>query len=221
MTPYYSDDYVTLYHGDCREITEWLAGDVMVTDPPYGIGWKQSAGTWRGCGVRKDGIANDEDTAARDEALQLWGQRPALVFGSFKAPPPIGWVELLVWHKADNAGVIGSARGWRRDVEPIYVLGDWPPRNACWSSVERSNESGMAPQKATGHSHAKPLDLMRSLIGKCPSGVIVDPFTGSGTTLRAAKDLGRKAIGVELDERYCEIAANRLGQEVLDFGGVR
>ena len=70
------------------------------------------------------------------------------------------------------------------------------------------------------HPTPKPLGLMRELIGKCaPLAEIVDPFMGSGTTLRAAKDLGRKAIGIEIEERYCEIAAKRLAQEVFDFGG--
>lgn len=67
----------------------------------------------------------------------------------------------------------------------------------------------------TIHPNEKPLGLMKRLIQCCPQGVLADPFAGSGTTLRAAKDLGRRAIGVELEERYCEVAALRLGQEVL------
>ena len=220
IAPYYQDDHVTLYHGDCREVTEWLSGDVMVTDPPYGIGWKRNENRAR-LSRKHEGIRNDEDTTVRDAVIGLAKHMPSMVFGSFYAPFPSRLRQVLVWHKGDTQGVVGSTSGFRRDAEPIFLLDPWPIRNAKWSSVLRSARGSWNDElAATTHPHTKPIDLMRALIDKCPPGVIVDPFAGSGSTLRAAKDLGRKAIGVELDERYCEIAAERLGQEVLDFGGV-
>lgn len=217
--PYYQDDHVTIYHGNCLELVAvWVDGDVMVTDPPYGIGW--SKGENRRAGSRKhDGIANDQDTSFRDAALELAPHMPAVVFGSFYAPPPARVRQVLVWEKPRDAGVFGSTTGWRRDIEAIWLVGKWPIVTVRSGSVLRSAISNIggasSPASQTGHPHTKPLDLMMRLIDRCPPGVIVDPFMGSGSTLRAAKDLGRKAIGIELEERYCEIAAKRCAQEVL------
>ena len=224
--PYYSDELVTLYHGDCREVTEWLEADVLVTDPPYGIAYSRRAGIKtaakgdRGHG----GIRGDNDTVARDEMLGMWGGgRPGLVFGDPRYPPP-GWARMLVFAKPATTGVIGSWLPWRRDWEPIYVIGSWPRTAATRSAViptGRKSAGGWSGYTSeAGHPHAKPLDVLDALIGACPPGTVADPFTGSGSTLVAAKRLGRKAIGVELEERYCEIAAKRLAQGVLDFGAV-
>jgi site-specific DNA-methyltransferase (adenine-specific) len=223
-TPYYQDDHVTIYHGDCREVTEWLSADVLVTDPPYGIGWNQASyltvGRSEGTRTKQhDGIANDEDTSARDEALAMWAPRPALVFGACETPTPKGTRRTLVFHKPADSGLFGSII-WRKDWEPIYMVGKWPTSPATESSVIRTRYGSHREYAQGVHPHAKPDDVLKRLIAKCPPGVVADPFMGSGSTLRAAKDLGRKAIGIELDERYCEIAANRMGQEVLDFGGV-
>lgn len=213
----YEDESVTLYAGDCRMQTAWLAADVLVTDPPYGISWTRGENKAR-WSKPHSGIANDEDTSARDEVLAMWGDRPAIVFGSFYAPYPANVRQVLVWHKPADAGVVGSVTGYRRDAEPIFLVGEWPQRTVERSSVLRSSrESIKSVVAATGHPHTKPVDLMRWLIQRCPPGVIADPFTGSGSTLRAAKDLGRRAIGVEIDPAYCEIAAGRLAQEVLDL----
>ena len=221
--PYYADDRVTLYHGDCREITAWLEADVLVTDPPYGIAWSVPQGAFNAhLGKRKHavghaGIQNDGSTAARDWALDQWAPRPAVVFGSLNLAPPEGSKQTLVWHKPDNAGIFGAVGGWRRDVEAIYLLGSWPKIPACRSAVVRSNAAALATYVGRGHPHSKPLDVMETLIGST-SGVVVDPFAGSGSTLVAAKRMGRAAIGVELEERYCEVIAKRLAQDVLDFG---
>ena len=218
MDPYYRDDLVSLYHGDCRGVTDWLSADVLVTDPPYGIAWKK--GHNKAAKSRAHaGIVNDQDTTVRDEILTLWGSRPAAVFGSFYAPQPAGLCQWLIYRKPNDAGVVGSVTGWRRDVEPIFLVGKWPKRTARWSSVleSRTRTIGGANGAAAryGHPHAKPLDLMEVLIAAAPPGAIADPFTGSGSTLIAAKLQGRRAIGVELDERYCEIAAQRLSQDAL------
>jgi site-specific DNA-methyltransferase (adenine-specific) len=219
VKPYWTDGQVTLYLGDCREVTEWLAADVLVTDPPYGIGWKRgrkSAHDRGGQDQGHPGITGDKDTGIRDAALVAWGSGPAAVFGSFYAPQPAGVRHVLVFRKPPDAGVIGSTTGWRRDLEPIFLLGAWPQRVARSGSLIESNAQG-AGHLATrhGHPHAKPVDVMETLIAACPPGVIADPFAGAGSTLVGARNQGRKAIGVELEERYCEQAARRLSQGVL------
>ena len=211
--PYYQDDAMSIYHGDCREIGAWLDGDVMVTDPPYGMAFESSWGGHQGTCV----IANDHDTTARDEALAAWGDRPAIVFGQWTQPRPPGTRMRLVWEKGAHVGMGDLALPWKPNTEEIYVLGSGYEGVRTTSVLRYLAVSGTVRTTEAGRRHPteKPIDLMRDLIGKCPPGVVVDPFMGSGTTLRAAKDLGRKAIGIEVDERYCEIAAKRLGQEVL------
>jgi site-specific DNA-methyltransferase (adenine-specific) len=220
--PYYSDDLVTLYHGDCREVTAWLEADVLVTDPPYGVAWEQpaylTAGKSKGQRTKRhDGIANDGDTSVRDVALSMWGDRPAAIFGAIDRPFPEGTRRVLVWLKPADAGLFGQSI-WRKDWEPVFITGAWPKAPATESSVIRSGV-GSHRQYAQGvHPHAKPTATLEAIIQHAP-GTIADPFAGSGSTLVAAKLLGRRAIGVELEERYCEIAAKRLAQDTL-FGGV-
>ena len=221
MKPYYQDESVTIYHGGCESVDEWLRADVLVTDPPYGIGWRK--GAWANGNSRQhDGIENDSNTSVRDLALDWWGGKPGIVFGSLYAPFPRDVRHVLVWEKPSDAGVFGSVTGYRRDVEAVFLTGQWPKRNAVWGSVVRStirNVGGAhGPSGRHGHPHAKPVDLLITLIVRSPSGVIADPFMGSGSTLVAAKAVGCTAIGVEIDERYCEIAARRCSQETLDLG---
>lgn len=220
MDPYYEDGQVTLYLGDCREITEWLAADVLVTDPPYGMRYEDRQG---------GRIANDETTSSRDAALEAWGAGPALVFGTWRVQRPALTRQVLIWDKSEGNGMGGgSTSPWGLSHEEIYLLGSWPPI----SPGGRFREGGH-PQRSSGvirvsnyntqasirpdHPTPKPVSLMEHLIVRCPSGAIADPFAGSGSTLIAARNLGRRAIGVELDERYCEVIARRLSQSVLEL----
>ena len=220
--PYYADESVTLYLGDCREVTEWLAADVLVTDPPYGRAWTHGAQRKRGhAAPAAAGIAGDQDTFVRDAALAVWANRPAMVFGCLELPPPPGTVQTLAYRKAPDAGSTGGRAGFRRDLEGVYLLGAWPAgfqgRSSLIVTAARAqcNASGVVGRY--GHPHAKPVDVMETLIAACPPGTIGDPFAGSGSTLVAARNQGLKAIGVEIHERYCEAAARRLSQGAL-FG---
>jgi hypothetical protein len=225
MQPYFSDDTVTLYHGDCREITDWLAADILVTDPPYGRNWKQGrkplAAKGRNADDRHAGIAGDRDTTTRDTALQMWGDRPAIAFGDLMLAPPAGTKQVGIFRKGMDAGNKGTFGGFRRDVEAIYLIGPWKAGLNGRTSVLASSAALQGGSHGLtgryGHPHAKPLDVMETLIATCPLGVIADPFAGSGSTLIAARNQGRHTIGVELEERYCETIAKRLAQGALSF----
>lgn len=213
--PYYMDDLVTLYHGDCHQILEWTEGDVLVTDPPYGMEFRSNM---RDPGYRMEAIVGDGDTVSRDDVLAQWGDRPALVFGTWRMPRPENTRQMLVWWKrAAGPGMGDLKMPWGNATEEIYVLGDG------WSGTRRANvlvtddQRGGTNGQASkwGHPTPKPVGLMEQLIEYAPPGVIVDPFAGSGATLVAARNLGRRVVGVEIAEQYCEIIAQRLAQTAL------
>jgi len=218
VKPYYERDGITIYHGDCLEISAWAHADVIVTDPPYGIRWKRGArGSYRPNSGPHRGIWGDDDVSLRDAALAVAVPRPGLVFGSFYAAFPIGVKQVLVYHKPSYAGLIGANTPFRRDVEPIFLIGDWPAVVPTSSSVFHARSGLNGSGISTDHPHTKPISVMLGLMALLPPGVVADPFMGSGSTLVAAERLGRRAIGIEIEERYCEIAAKRLSQRVM-FG---
>ena len=221
MKPYYQDDQVTLYHGDCLEVAEWLDADVLVTDPPYGIAWAPKKGGYRGAGSQTLAatIANDESTDVRDAVIAAWGTKPRMIFGSWRATRPNPVDHRLIWHKQGQAPGPANAAFMIQDEE-IYVTGTgFKKSSPPMRSVITTYEARSVVVAQIGHPTPKPVSLMELLIMRCPDGVIADPFSGSGATLLAARNQNRKAIGVELEERYCELIAKRLDQMCLDFGG--
>lgn len=220
MKPYYEDDLVTLYHGDCLAMGEWLSADVLVTDPPYGVAW--AAGSLNDVKSRRDAsvqsIQSDEDTGARDRALAMWGNKPAVVFGTWRLPVSRKATHRLIWHKQGRQPGIANAAYFPNDEE-IYLLGSGWIGNPTPTVITTTEQRGQQP-KLIGHPTPKPVGLMEKLIAKCPEGVVADPFAGSGATLIAARNLGRRVIGVEVEERYCELMVTRLAQQAFDFEGI-
>lgn len=214
LSIYYQDDFVTLYHGDCLEQTAWLDADVLVTDPPYGMAYVS--------GRKKDvslAIKGDESLNMRENALNLWGNKPALVFGTWKQPRPTNVRQLIVWDKRGGAGFSGDLNmTWADITEEIYVLGDgWVGRRRPAIYSIPTLPSANRPD----HPTPKPVSLLEELLDCINLGaVIADPFAGSGSTLLAARNLGRKAVGVEYEEKYCELIAKRLSQQTFTFAPI-
>jgi DNA modification methylase len=200
---------VTLMCGDCREVLPSLGGiAVVVTDPPYGIDYRSGHATerlWAG-GFR---IANDETTLARDSALAMISA-PAIVFGSRKVAVPEGTRMVLIWDKGSALGMGALDLPWKPSTEEIYIIGKGWIGNRDEGSCLRSAPVQSMAQNGRLHPNEKPVGLMRRLIRKCPLGLILDPFMGSGTTGVAAIEFGRKFIGIEIEETYFDIACRRI-----------
>lgn len=211
MEPYYDEGGITIYHGDCRDGLP--AADVLVTDPPYGMGFRSGR-----CGqFTTSEIEGDESTEVRDAVLARW-PGPALVFGRWSIPRPTGTRMVLTWDKGEHVGMGDLTLPWKPNTEEVYVIGSGFIGHRGSSVLHYLARAGtVANDGARVHPTEKPVGLMAALLAKCPPGIVLDPFMGSGTTLRAAKDAGRRAIGIEINERYCEIAAKRLAQGVFDF----
>ena len=212
MIPYYDDGTVTIYHGDCREILPTLTADVVVTDPPYGMDWNftgQGSGSnaQGGRGSRYSGVTIEGDREDFDPSFLLAFDHVVL-WGFHHFPQHLDRGTVLVWVKKypDAYGTFLSDAdlAWVKGGCGVYLS---KPLNPATFQADRV------------HPTQKPVEIMAWSIERAGgTGTVLDPFMGSGSTLRAAKDLGRKAIGIEIEERYCEIAAKRMGQEVLDFG---
>jgi hypothetical protein len=195
VKPYYEDDFVKLYHGDARDLSAWEVNEsTVVTDPPY---------------PNNAGHFDDAVDAARSVLCVVEGESVVFWNELSRPPVPLPLVAVHVWHRANVNG---------RPYEPVYHF--------CPSGIKRRSEifrHAVEFENATGaeylgHPTQKPVALMRRLIEKTKGHQILDPFCGVGSTLRAAKDLRRPAVGYEIEERYCEAAALRLAQDVLDLG---
>jgi DNA modification methylase len=216
MKPFYEHAGITIYHGDCREILPELPKvDLVLTDPPYGISVKLSGQSI----YSKLAIAGDADVSLRDEIFDTLKSIPFICFGTHKCKSPKETKAILIWSKGEHVGMGDLNFPWKLCHEEIYLSGDgFKSDRRDGSVIYYPAVAGCVGRQNTGvrnHPVEKPLGLMRYLLDRHTGETILDPFMGSGTTLVAAKQLGRKAIGIEIEEKYCEIAVKRLSQEVL------
>jgi site-specific DNA-methyltransferase (adenine-specific)/modification methylase len=214
MKPYYEQDGIVIYHGDCRDVEIQNAGTIC-TDPPYGINYRSNhnssrRGQWAKW-IRDEnfgGIANDD--GALDLSWFLDYPTVMVCGGNFYPFPPTQcWI---VWDKRDGIGPNDQA-----DAEMMWTNLDRPTRlyRHLWSGLIRAGEENISRTDKL-HPHQKPVGLGVFALGYAKAtGTIYDPFMGSGSFLVAAKRMGLGAVGVDVEERYCEIAAKRLAQGAL------
>jgi site-specific DNA-methyltransferase (adenine-specific) len=216
VKPYYEQDGITIYHGDTLELLRILPGyTAIVTDPPYGIALEnhgmQGSHGWTT-------VAGDADIRAGVAVCEMAARVrvPMIAFASPWKPWPGYWPNLLVWDKGGAVGGGGDTATTAKRTWELIQARNVACRNGRPESVWRYP---LTQNMLALHPTQKPEALMLRLIREFvePEHQVFDPFMGSGTTLVAAKRLGRKAVGVEIEERYCEIAAKRLAQGALDF----
>jgi DNA modification methylase len=216
MKPYYQDDAVTIYHGDCREIVPGLGRfDLLLTDPPYEI--STSGG---GIGGRRKYLKDIKGftDGGFDESI-LDGFDNWACFCSIAQMPRLieraavrRWM-LVTWNKPNPTPLVNG--NYLPDTE--YIVHSFPSNGLCGKYEDRARFIVYPAQQHNLHPNEKPVAVVSKmiLVGTRKGQTIIDPFAGSGTTGRAAKDLGRKCVCIEREERYCEIAAKRMAQSVL------
>lgn len=218
MKPYYEDESAVIYHGDCREILPSLEiFDLLLTDPPYGINYapkyarrRLPNGTWLPPSEMPAVVGDKEEF---DPAFLLSAATRLILWGAnhyaHKLPHRGQW---LVWDK--RCQIVPSRN--QSDCELAWHSKPGADRifYHLWDGMLKASERGVARYHPTQKAEA----VMKWCMGFMPEAkTLLDPFMGSGTTLRAAKDLGLRAVGIEIEEKYCEIAVKRLRQQVLDF----
>ena len=245
MTPYYEDNLITLYHGNCTDILPQLNNiDLVFTSPPYNMGTSARSGrpeknfahTSLGAKEFADGYDGNTDTMPHEEyaawqtqVLDLcwaslsdtgaifYNHKPRPMNGVLKLPIDYGagllLRQIIIWDRGTGMNfssshflpkhewiVVWAKTGWRLPDQKVSGIGD------VWH---------IFPETAGNHPAPFPLELPLTAITAVKPKLVLDPFAGSGTTLRAAKNLGVRCIGIEQSEKYCELIVNRLGQEVL------
>lgn len=209
--PYYEEPGIVIYHADCRDILPHLEPvDLVLTDPPYGIGKNMAKVLSRGNLARPTDYGDFKwDVKVSQELIDkaISAGEFACVFGGnhYQVKPSSCW---LVWDKMNGDTDFADCElAWTNFPRAVRM------KKHLWNGMLRW---GDARGKPRCHPAQKPVEVIIWAINLSPkANIILDPFMGSGTTLRAAKDLGRKAIGIEIEEKYCEIAVKRLSQEVL------
>lgn len=209
VEPYYEDGFVTLYHGDALMFLPKIERvGIILTDPPYNLGIEYGDGT--------NDTRDDYDAWCDRWYSMLPARQRTVIFPGLSNLPAWGRhkpTAVGCWHIPGNPG---------RGMPWSFV--EWEPFLYWGGFIGGSNvyRYPVTKQKGVGdHPCPKPLGLMRALLLQTTrqmvlDRVVLDPFAGSGTTLRAAKDLGLRAIGIEIEERWCDLAASRLAQEVLE-----
>ena len=212
--PYFQDEWVVIYHGDCRDILPKIPDksiDLVLTDPPYGNNYKSGH---EGKLDRK--IRGNENTHLRDFVVEWLGDAPALIFGSWKIERPRGTRAKLIWDTLGALGMGDLSIPWKPSHQEIYVIGKGF-RGKRTSDVLAYPPVQSSAWRGRLHPHEKPIPLLKDLLQKSPAGIALDPFMGSGSTLVACLELNRHCIGIEIEEKYCEIAAKRCSQQVFDL----
>ena len=231
MEPYYQDDFITLYHGGCREALKDFADEeveLVITDPPYTERVHKNS-RMKGMGKPDENVGKQFASITDEELTEIMAELGRISHGwvvanmdyrhavGYDVSPPPGLVmkRVGVWMKKNPMPQFTGdrpAQGWEAIA---YMHRD--DRKSVWNGGGHAGNFYMPASSGLGHPTSKPIAMLEQFVNwfSEPGDLILDPFAGSGSTLRAAKNLGRRAIGFEIEERYCEITAKRLAQEVL------